>query len=81
MIKQWSTDVVLLTDGPSQISPKLEARLQRRQIPIYSEQIAALEGTGEGALQLIRLLGGKTLKRTALFFTTGCRQAWNFLRH
>ena len=54
MMKQWSTDVVLLTDGPSQISPELEARLQRHQIPICSEQIAALEGTDDGALQFIR---------------------------
>ena len=75
MMKQWSADVVLLTDGPSQISPKIEARLQRHQIPMCSEQIAALEGTDDGALQFIRLRGGKTLKRNALFFTTSCRQA------
>lgn len=75
MMKQWSTDVVLLTDGPSEISPEIEARLQRHQIHVYSERIAGLEGTDDGALQFIRLRGGKTLKRNALFFTTGCRQA------
>jgi thioredoxin reductase len=75
MMKQWSTDVVLLTDGPSQISAELAARLQRHRIPIYSEQITTLEGTDEGALQLIRLRGGRTLERKAMFFTTGCRQA------
>ena len=31
MMKQWSTDVVLLTDGPSEISPEIEARLQRHR--------------------------------------------------
>ena len=75
MMKQWSADVVLLTDGPSQISPEFEARLQRRQVPICSEQIAALEGTEDGALQFILLQGGKALTRNAMFFTTGCRQA------
>ena len=75
MMKQWSADVVLLTDGPSQISPELEARLQRHQVPICSEQIAALEGTDDGALQFILLQGGKVLTRNAMFFTTGCRQA------
>jgi thioredoxin reductase len=74
-MKQWSTDVVLLTDGPSQISPEFEARLQRHQVPICSEQIAALEGTEDGALQFILLQGGKALTRNAMFFTTGCRQA------
>jgi hypothetical protein len=75
MMKHWSTDVVLLTDGPSEISPEIEARLQRHRIQVYSEQIAGLEGTDDGALQFISLRGGKTLKRNALFFTTGCRQA------
>ena len=75
MMKQWSTDVVLLTDGHSQISPELEARLQRHKVPICSEKVAALEGTDDGALEFIRLQSGKALKRDALFFTTGCRQA------
>ena len=75
MMTQWSTDIVLLTDGPSQISPEIEARLQRHRVPVYSEQIAEVEGTDGGALQFIHLHGGKTLKRNALFFTTGCHQA------
>ena len=57
-MKQWSTDVVLLTDGNSQIPRELEA-LKRHQIAVHSEQIAALEGTDDGALQFIRLQGGK----------------------
>ena len=75
MMKQWSSDVVLLTDGNSQFSLELEARLKRHKIAIYSEQISALEGTDDGALQFIRLQGGKRLKRNAMFFTTGSHQA------
>jgi thioredoxin reductase len=74
MMKQWSTDVVLLTDGNSQISLELEARLKRHQIAIYSDKIGVLEGTEDGALQCIQLEGGIRLKRNAMFFTTGCRQ-------
>jgi thioredoxin reductase len=33
-----------------------------------------LEGTEDGALKVIHFEGGKVLRRTALFFTTGCHQ-------
>ena len=36
-----------------------------------------MEGTDDGALQSIQLQGGKVLDRTAMFFTTGCRQTSN----
>jgi thioredoxin reductase len=75
MMKQWSSDVLLCTDGPSQVSPSMQARLQRHGITVCSGAIAKLEGTDEGAMQKIHLKNGETLKRTALFFSTGCRQA------
>ncbi len=75
MMKQWSSDVLLCTDGPSQVSPSMQARLQQHAIMVCSEIIAKLEGTEAGALQKIHLQNGETLKRTALFFSTGCSQA------
>ena len=75
MMKQWSSDVVLCTDGPSQVSSVMQARLQQRGIPLYSETIAKLEGTDDGILQKIHLQSGETLKRTAIFFSTGCHQS------
>ena len=75
IMKQWSSDVLLCTDGPSQISLSMQARLQQQGIPVRSEKIAKLEGTDDGALQNIHLQGGKTLTRAAIFFTTGCRQS------
>ena len=74
MMKQWSSDVLLCTDGPSQVSPSMQARLQKHGITVCSERIARLEGTGDGALQRIHLQSGKALERAAIFFTTGCRQ-------
>ena len=35
----------------------------------------SLEGNADGILQEIHLQNGKTLKREAMFFTTGCRQS------
>lgn len=75
MMKQWSADVLLCTDGPACLSPAMQARLQQHGIPVCSENIAKLEGTEDGALQRIHLQSGEVLKRVAMFFTTGCHQS------
>ena len=75
MMKQWSSDVLLCTDGPSAISPSMQARLQQHGITVCSDTIVRLEGTDDGALQKIHLQNGKALERAAIFFTTGCRQS------
>jgi thioredoxin reductase len=77
MMKQWSSDVVLCTDGLSPVPSDMEARLQQHGIAICAERIASLEGTADGGLQRIRLESGKMLKRAAIFFTTGCHQRSN----
>lgn len=74
MMKQWSSDVILCTDGASEVSSAMHSRLRQHDIAVSSERIAKLEGTKDGALKSIHLQGGKLLKRTALFFTTGCHQ-------
>ena len=74
LMKQWSSDVLLCTDGPSAISPSMQARLQQHGITVCSDTITRLEGTGDGVLQKIYLQNGKVLERAAIFFTTGCRQ-------
>jgi thioredoxin reductase len=75
MMKLWSSDVLLCTDGPSQVSSIMQERLQQHEIPVCSERIAKLEGTDDGILEKIHLQSGKTLKREAIFFTTGCHQS------
>ena len=77
MMKQWSSDVILFTDGASEVSSTMQSRLKQHDIAIWAERIAKLEGTDDGALQSIHLQGGKVLDRTAMFFTTGCRQTSN----
>lgn len=77
MMKQWSSDVLLLTDGQAPVSSGMAERLEQQSIEICSEQIARLEGTEDGALKRIRLKSGSVKERTAMFFSTGSRQRSN----
>jgi thioredoxin reductase len=74
MMKQWSSDVILCTDGASDVSSTMQSRLKQHDIAIWAQRIARLEGTEDGVLQRIHLQGGNVLDRTAIFFTTGCQQ-------
>ena len=66
----WSRDLVLCTDGPSEIDEDGRARLTRNGIGVHEEKIARLQGTG-GALEHVVFQSGEQLPRRALFFTTG----------
>ena len=66
----WSRDLVLCTDGSSQIDEHGRARLERNGIRLREEKVVRLEGTG-GILQNVVFETGERLARRALFFTTG----------
>lgn len=66
----WSRDLVLCTDGPSEIDGAGRARLERHGIGIREEAVARLAGSG-GMLQAVVFESGERLPRHALFFTTG----------
>ena len=66
----WSRNLVLCTDGPSEIDEDGRARLTRNGIGVREEKIARLQGTG-GALEHVVFQSGEQLPRRALFFTTG----------
>ena len=74
MMKQWSFDVVLCTDGEPDISSEMRSRLDEHGIEIYGEKIVKLEGDCEGHLQRICFEDGIALDRAAMFFTTNCAQ-------
>lgn len=65
----WSRDLVLCTDGPTELTDEDLARLARHGIGVRSEPIAGLEGTGR--LERITFTTGEPLARAALFFTMG----------
>jgi thioredoxin reductase len=74
MMKQWSSDVVLCSDGDLDISSEMRGRLAQQEIEIYGEKIIKLEGDKDGQLQRIRFNDGIALDRATMFFTTSCAQ-------
>lgn len=69
----WSRDLVLCTDGPSEIDGDGLERLRRSRIEVRDAAIARLEGR-DGILEHIVFADGARLARCALFFTTGQAQ-------
>jgi thioredoxin reductase len=74
MMKQWSQDVILCTDGPASFSLDMQARLEKHGIGVCREKIAKLQGDQDGHLHRICFADGNVLERAALFFSTGCAQ-------
>lgn len=72
----WSRDLILLTDGPSDIDAKHADRLRRNGIGVREDRIARLEGQ-DGVLERIVFETGESVTRRAMFFTTGQLQQSN----
>jgi len=70
----WSRDIVLCTDGPSDLSSHELARLGRNGIAVRKDRIARLEGS-DGILSAVVFAGGELMARRALFFITNEHQA------
>ena len=73
MLKQWSSDVQLFTDGPADLSEPMRARLVSQGIPVHEAKVFRLEGDGP-RLERIVLSDGRAVERDALFFNTGQHQ-------
>jgi thioredoxin reductase len=69
----WSPDLVLCTDGPSELSAEDLARLAQHQISVREERILRLDGK-DGMLDKIVFADGSAIHRSAMFFSTGQRQ-------
>ena len=69
----WSRDLVLCTDGPSEIDDDGRASLDRNGIHIREDRVARLVGTN-GTLERVVFQNGSHLRRRALFFTAGQSQ-------
>jgi thioredoxin reductase len=69
----WSDDLVLCTDGPSDLSDAEAERLSREGIEIREERIARLEGS-DGRLERVVFIQGEPLPRRALFVCAGQHQ-------
>jgi thioredoxin reductase len=66
----WSRDILLCTDGPSEIEPRRIERLTRNGISVREDKVLRLEGR-DGILDRVVFAEGPPSERRALFFTTG----------
>ena len=73
LLRQWSDDVVLLSNGPHDLAAHELAHVHALGIPIIKTPVVALDGDGTGRLRRVRLDNGETLDRDALFFYVGWR--------
>lgn len=69
----WSRDLVLCTDGPSEIEGDGLERLARNHVAVREERVTRLAGR-DGILTHVVFDTGDRLPRRALFFTTGQEQ-------
>ena len=72
-LKNWSQDIVLVTDGQSGLDARQRTDLKQLDIRVITTKIARLEGE-DGRLRRIVFVKGEPLERQALFFSTGQEQ-------
>ncbi|OYU86687.1 MAG: FAD-dependent pyridine nucleotide-disulfide oxidoreductase [Bradyrhizobiaceae bacterium PARB1] len=74
----WSRDLVLCTDGPSDLSDDFRQRLKQKSIPIREEKILQLKIESavpyQGSFEIV-FETGPPLQRAGLFFNTDRRQS------
>ena len=72
-LRAYTSDVILCTDGPCELSQSERARLGRNSISLIEKSVARLEGEG-GQLTRIVFNDGEALNRDTLFFHLGQKQ-------
>ena len=76
-IRNWSRDLVLLTDGPANLNEEGRRTLRALDVPVREERISHLEGDPGGAaggLRRIHFEDGSSLEREGLFYVPPQRQ-------
>jgi thioredoxin reductase len=76
LIRNWSRDLVLLTDGPSGLDATEREKLAALGVPLNEKRIARLEGRSDGSEGLSKVVfeDGSTLAREGLFYAPPQRQ-------
>ncbi|RZK62366.1 MAG: NAD(P)/FAD-dependent oxidoreductase [Hymenobacter sp.] len=67
LLSRWSSDVVVVTNGPGHLTDYARQRLRRQGIPVRETPIARLVGTAQGGLRCVEFTDGTYLERSALF--------------
>ncbi|MEN2766286.1 NAD(P)/FAD-dependent oxidoreductase [Ornithinibacillus xuwenensis] len=74
MISNWSSNLVVCTNGKSLFSIEQKELITNKNITIMEEEIETFLGQ-DGLLQKVRFKNGKEITRQGGFVTTGLRQA------
>ena len=79
LIRNWSHDLVLLTDGPSGLGEPDLRKLRALDVPVYEGRISRLVGRDDGSAGLSRIIleDGTALGREGLFYGPPQRQRSN----
>lgn len=67
LISRWSKDVVIVTDGPGNLSQNARRRLHRQGIRVREEKVSRLVAGPGRTLRCVQFDDGSELARTALF--------------
>jgi thioredoxin reductase len=73
LLRAWSADVVLLTDGPAELDPDERARLERASVPVDERPVAGVRSR-DGALEAVLFADGDQLPRDGLLVAAPLRQ-------
>ena len=66
LLRSWSRDLVLFTDGLAELDEDARAQIERRGVRIREERVERLDGRG-GRLEAVVLRGGERVPRAGLF--------------
>ncbi len=80
LIRNWSRDLILLTDGPAGLEEEDLQKLRTLGVPVNEKPVARLEGRKDGSEGLSRVLfeDGSSLEREGLFYGPPQRQRSDF---
>ena len=67
LVSRWSSDIIVVTDGPGHLTPNARRRLRRHKIGIREEPLVRLIGAANGELRGLEFADGSQLARAALF--------------
>jgi thioredoxin reductase len=73
LLRGWSADVVLLTDGPAELDADERGQLERAGVPVVERRVAGVRGHG-GKLEAVLFAGGGELPRDGLLVHAPPRQ-------
>jgi thioredoxin reductase len=79
LLSQWTSDVVLLTNGADVVSDWWKEKLAERGISVDDRHIAEIEGGAGGILTGVRFADGSVLERDGVFVRPHWTPSLNFV--